>query len=235
MAENIIFAHSDAETRSILYEIFSSRGYRITTIPTHKDILDMLNKERPDYIFLDPDITDIPAKIALEKIKAIDSNAEVIILEAGKTRPELVRYISKIFTPKSPQPNKEEKPKAQETKILVVDDEPETLDLLKKYLSRKGYATETANCAEEAINSLNTSKPDIVLMDIRMKGLDGIVALKRIKEIDRSVIVIMTTAIGNDEVIDEAMRLGADDYLVKPFNLSKLEASILNAIWHKCL
>jgi DNA-binding response OmpR family regulator len=72
-------------------------------------------------------------------------------------------------------------------------------------------------------------------MDIRMKGLDGIVALKRIKEIDRSVIVIMTTAIGNDEVIDEAMRLGADDYLVKPFNLSKLEASILNAIWHKCL
>jgi DNA-binding response OmpR family regulator len=237
MSEYILFAHSDAETRSILYEVFTKRGYKITTLPTHKDIIDILNKERPGYIFLDPNITDIPAKAALDKIKAIDNNVEVIILGYCETRPELINYIIKILRPKQEpkEPEEETKRRPQEATILVVDDEQETLDLLKKYLSRKGYNVDIASSAEEAITKTNTLKPDVVLMDIRMKGLDGMVALKRIKAIDKSIIVIMTTAIGNDDVINESLKLGANDYLVKPFNLDKLEAAILNAIWHKYL
>lgn len=237
MAEYIVFAHNDAETRSIFYEILTNFGYKITTVPTHNDILEILKKERPDFIFLDPDISDIPAKTATDKIKAIDSNIEVIIPSCGRNRPELIRYILKIFKESysPPSPQEEAKDRHSKISILVVDDETESVGLLKNYLSRKGYNVDTALSGEEAINKIKATKPDLMLLDIRMTGMDGVIVLKKIKEFDKSIIVIMTTGIADDAVINTSLQLGACSYLVKPFNLIKLETAILNAIWHKYL
>ena len=99
--------------------------------------------------------------------------------------------------------------------------------MIQSHLSKKGYSVTTAFSGEEAIFKIETSKPDIVFLDICLPEMDGIIVLKKIKNIDQSIIVIMTTAVEDDKVIEEAMELGANGYLVKPFNLSKLEETIL--------
>jgi DNA-binding response OmpR family regulator len=114
--------------------------------------------------------------------------------------------------------------------ILVVDDEKECAELIKAHLSKKGYTVDTALTGEEAILKVETAKPDIVFLDVYLPGMDGIVVLKSIKNIDKSIIVIMATAMADDTIIQEALKLGADGYLIKPFNLLKLEETIFNNV-----
>ncbi|OGX16593.1 MAG: hypothetical protein A2166_01470 [Omnitrophica WOR_2 bacterium RBG_13_41_10] len=119
--------------------------------------------------------------------------------------------------------------------VLAVDDEKDCRELIEKYLSRKGYNVNTASSGEEAIAKVKANKPNVVFLDIRLPGMDGLIALKTIKDMDKSIGVIMTSALGEERVIKEAMELGADGYLVKPFNMSKLETTILCNVLHKCL
>lgn len=232
MFEHILFAYNNLETRNILYEIFTNLGYRITTAPTHKEVLETLKKERPDYIFLDPTIPDIPAEIVLEKVKIINGNIKVIILRSDEnnTPQMMAENILKILREKHPSsPNlKETKGIQFKADILVVDDEKESAQLLKNYLSKRGYNVDIALSGEEAILKINIAKPCIVLLDIYMPGIDGLLVLKTIKDIDKSIIVIMTSVVQNSKIIKETLQLGANGYLVKPFNISKLEAMILN-------
>ncbi|MBI5749526.1 MAG: response regulator [Nitrospinae bacterium] len=109
------------------------------------------------------------------------------------------------------------------TRILVVDDEVETCDLLKRYLTKKGYQTFTALSGEDAVNIVKEERPHIVLLDIRMPGMGGIEALKKIKEIDREIGVVMITAVKEEETAKEILKLGADDYITKPMDLKYLD------------
>ena len=97
MFEYIILAHNDIETRGILYEVLTNLGYIITTAVTHKELLETLKKGIPDYVILDLAISDMPAQDILEKIKTINENIKVIILGAGKSRPEIIQDILKIL------------------------------------------------------------------------------------------------------------------------------------------
>lgn len=225
MFEYIILAHNDIETRGILYEVLTNLGYKITTVVTHKELLEILKKEAPDYVILDLSICDMPPETVLEKIRIINENIKVIVLGSGKSRPETIQDILKILGEKrtSSQAQKETKELKFKANTLVVDDELECIETMKSYLTKKGYNVDTALNGEEAILKIKSSKPDIVFLDIRLPGMDGIIVLKAIKDIDKSIIVIMTSAIEDDKVIKEAIQLGANGYLVKPFDMSKLE------------
>ena len=109
------------------------------------------------------------------------------------------------------------------TRILVVDDEVETCDLLKRYLTKKGFQVFTALSGEDAVNIVKEERPHIVLLDIRMPGMGGIEALKKIKEIDREIGVVMITAVKEEETAKEILKLGADDYITKPMDLKYLD------------
>lgn len=233
MFECILFSHNEVETRNFFYEIFADLGYKIITTPTYKEVLEILKKERPDYIILGPTVSDIPIEVLLEKIKVINGNIKVIILDGSKNRQESVQDIIKtlkrnIQTLSSAQ--KETKRVQIKANILVVDDEAESAQLLKNYLSKRGYNVDIALSGEEAMTKINMAKSDIVLLDIYMQGIDGLVVLKAIKEIDKSIIVIITTGVEDTWIIKEAMNLGANGYLVKPFNLVKLEELMLAEI-----
>lgn len=232
---NIVFAHNDEETRNTFYKIFADLGYKITTVVTHKEVLEILSKERPDYIILDSAISDIPAQDILKKIKIIDENIKVVISPSDKNALQFIQNVLKILTEKQPPlpPPKETKGASFKANILVVDDEKECVELIKNYLSEKGYVVNTAFSGEEAIAKIKTSKPDIVLLDLRMPGMDGIIVLKTIKDIDKSISVIIATGVEDDEIIKEVMVLGGDGYLVKPFNLAKLEITILSKMLEK--
>jgi len=108
-------------------------------------------------------------------------------------------------------------------KLLIVDDEHDICDFVKNFFSERGYAVNTALNGDDALSIIKSDKPDIVLLDIKMNGMDGIAVLKHIKGIDKNIRVVMVTALEDQEKMDEACRLGACEYITKPLILDNLE------------
>ncbi len=103
--------------------------------------------------------------------------------------------------------------------ILIVDDEPDMCEMLTRILYSEGYLTDVAGSGKEAVQKVRTENVDLVLLDIMMLGMNGIETLQRIKTICPGLPVVMITAYATLKTAQEAMSLGAYDYITKPFNL----------------
>ncbi|WP_022662527.1 CBS domain-containing protein [Paucidesulfovibrio longus] len=114
-------------------------------------------------------------------------------------------------------------------KVLMVDDEERFRTTTAKILERKGYETVMAASGEEALVKMS-EKPDVVILDVKMEGMDGHETLKKIKEIDADVPVIMLTGHGALPSAKEALDSGATDYLNKPCDVDLLSAKIRDAV-----
>jgi CheY-like chemotaxis protein len=115
------------------------------------------------------------------------------------------------------------------SRILVVDDEPEVRDVMYDLLSSRGFDVVLAESGEEALAVLGperTDRPDLVLLDVFMPGMDGAETLRRIAVIEPPVPVIMITANTDPDVTSKLLRLGAVDYLPKPFDLEYLVQAV---------
>ncbi|MCX5666835.1 MAG: response regulator [Candidatus Omnitrophica bacterium] len=108
--------------------------------------------------------------------------------------------------------------------VLVVDDEEVIRDFFSRALT--GYKVLTASGGEEALDTIRKERPDLVLLDIKMPGIDGIETLKKIKEIDGSIVVIMLSAFATLENNITAARLGAYTSIAKPFDLEEMQSVI---------
>ena len=108
-------------------------------------------------------------------------------------------------------------------KVLVVDDEPQAVELLEEFLTAKGYAVVGASGGEEALRRLKEERPHLMLLDIRMPVMDGLEVLRRAREIDREVGIVMVTAVNEERIGREALRMGAYDYITKPLDFDYLE------------
>ncbi|MBW6511987.1 MAG: sigma-54 dependent transcriptional regulator [Desulfuromonadaceae bacterium] len=115
-------------------------------------------------------------------------------------------------------------------KILVVDDEQLIRWSLEQNLKKQGYEVTTAASGEEALKMVREDPPDLMLLDIQLPGMNGIEVLEKVKELETDVLVIMVTALGVVETAVKAMRLGAYDYVNKPFNLDELAIVIKKAL-----
>ncbi len=111
-------------------------------------------------------------------------------------------------------------------KILVVDDELDICDFVKNFFSERGFEVFTALNGEDALTIVKKEKPELVLLDIKMKGMDGIATLKHLKDIDKNVKVIMVSALEDQDKIEEACKLGACEYITKPLMLDHLEYAV---------
>lgn len=107
-------------------------------------------------------------------------------------------------------------------KILIVDDESNIRLGLNKCLAKEGYYIEEASNGEEALQLIYNKKYDLILMDVQMPELNGLDVLKRIRKFGNSTRVIMMTAFGTVEMAVDSMKIGAVDFLSKPFTLSKV-------------
>jgi DNA-binding response OmpR family regulator len=114
-------------------------------------------------------------------------------------------------------------------RVLVVDDDPATVELLQEFLVGKGYEVSTAGDGAEALRKVKEERPHLLLLDIQMPKMDGLEVLRRLREIDKEVSVIMVTAANEEAIARQAMELGAFDYIVKPLDLPYLEQSL----WYK--
>jgi len=114
--------------------------------------------------------------------------------------------------------------------ILIVDDEETSRFILREALTKRGYSVEEAPDAESGLKKLRQHPYDLILLDIQMPGLNGIDALPKFKDIDPSVIIIMTTALGSKDMIMEAIGRGAYDYFVKPFRMEEMEVIVKRSL-----
>ena len=114
-------------------------------------------------------------------------------------------------------------------RVLVVDDDPATVEFLQDFLVSKGYEVLTAADGAEALRTVKAERPHLLLLDVMMPKMDGLEVLRQVKAIDPGVSVIMVTGVNEEEIGRKAMALGAFDYIVKPLDLPYLEQSL----WYK--
>ena len=117
-------------------------------------------------------------------------------------------------------------------RLLLVDDETPVLDVLSEYFSTQGYAVETASTGADALAAARGDRPDLVLLDIRMPGMDGVEVLKRLRGLDPSLAVIMVTANEDMALARETLKIGAFDYVSKPFDFRYLDRAVSAALVH---
>jgi CheY-like chemotaxis protein len=117
-------------------------------------------------------------------------------------------------------------------RILIVDDDPWILRMVSTLLEKKGYAIITASDGEEGLIRADQSKPDLIISDVMMPKMDGWTMVKALRSRPELAIipVIFLTALGGEEDRIKGFRLGADDYLPKPFRFEELDLRVLNAL-----
>jgi DNA-binding NtrC family response regulator len=118
-------------------------------------------------------------------------------------------------------------------KVLIVDDETIMRESLAGWLERDGHAVQTARSGEEALKKCRENRFDILLLDIKMEGMSGLEVLRRVKEGDADVAVVMITAYGSIATAIEAMKNGAFDYMLKPFDPNELGVLIEKITRHQ--
>src|SRR5271169_4343708 len=116
------------------------------------------------------------------------------------------------------------------SKLLLIDDEEDVRYSLQRVFDSPDMELATAASGEEGLKLIPKFKPDLVIMDIRMTGINGLETLRRIRQIDSKLLVILMTAYGTTQMAIEAMKLGAYDYLLKPFDVPKLKEIVANAL-----
>jgi len=115
-------------------------------------------------------------------------------------------------------------------KILIVDDEKNITSSFKKLLEKEGHNAVIASSAEDGLKIAKGNVMDLVVMDIRMPGMSGLEAFSKFKEIDNKIPIIIMTAFGTTETAIEAMRLGAYEYIIKPFDIPSMKRLIEKAL-----
>ncbi len=120
-------------------------------------------------------------------------------------------------------------------KILVVDDDPKANQLLTRFLEIEGYEVESATDGKSALQACKDSKFDLVLTDMKMPHMDGIELLKQVKNLDSNVIGVVVTGFASIDTAVEAMKVGAFDYVSKPFQLDEIRLVVQRALDYKRL
>src|SRR6266487_4967880 len=108
-------------------------------------------------------------------------------------------------------------------RVLVVDDEKAMVLALKGLLGKEGYHVETAGSGEEALRRIETGSFHVVITDLSMNGVGGMQVLEHARRVDPDLAVVMITAYGSEKIAVQAMKLGAADYIPKPFDNDELE------------
>jgi two-component system response regulator (stage 0 sporulation protein F) len=111
-------------------------------------------------------------------------------------------------------------------KVLIVDDQFGIRILLNEVLQKEGYETYQASNGIQALENVTNHSPDLVLLDMKIPGMDGIEILKRMKKLDQNIRVIIMTAYGELDMIQEAKDLGALTHFAKPFDIDDIRSAV---------
>jgi DNA-binding response OmpR family regulator len=118
-------------------------------------------------------------------------------------------------------------------KILLVDDEPDVLELVSRTFLRAGYEVVTAQDGERALSLLDAARPDLIVLDVLLPGIDGFEVCRRVR-LDSQLPIVMLTASDAEEDVMRGFRLGVDEYVTKPFSARLLVARVAAVLRRTC-
>jgi len=217
----LIFIHKDVQIRSSFYETGKKLGFSVSTANLYEEVVELLKKIHPEFVIIDPEFNQIPTSTLISQIRKINPLIQLVMYPQNCLS---ARHMRKFFE----FLNERKKVRGH---ILIVDDDRICADMETNFLKISGMTVESAYSGEEALSKIRQKRPDIILLDVCMPGMDGEVTLKKIREIDQEVPVIMTTAICQDSTVKEIIKLGVSGYLLKPFSLDKLQETILKHLF----
>ncbi|MDP3732077.1 MAG: response regulator [Candidatus Omnitrophota bacterium] len=250
MFRDVLIADSNVDSRDRFYEILFSIGHKVECAPNSSEAIIRLQAERPYLLILDQDLIPDGGLKTLEQIRKFDKEIRVVFLTKNEPDAEVAakahrlgvsEVLKKDFSGhimfkkilgilREVEEKIKEDKYANLGKILVVDDSPEMRITLTTFLMKKGFDVKDVVNGEQALMEIKVEKPKIILLDERMPGMDGLMVLRKIKELDKLINVVMLTAVEDEDIIKEAIAQGACDYLTKPCNLQEVEALILSIL-----
>lgn len=235
---------------ALIRSAFSPNAFRVLAVLDSNNGLVLFQQQQPDLAMVGVEGLRGPAWALVERLRARDRSTPILILgtvssEAAARKayglgcsymykdPRLERFlpalrdtVQKMFSPSPPDlgdiPFR--------GRLLVVDDEPDTRDVLELVFKAKGVKVWTASDGDEALALLRRERPHVMLLDMRLPGMSGIDILKSAREIDKNLAVIMITANGEMNLALETLQNGACDYIMKPFDLNYLETSVMSRL-----
>ncbi|MFA5795442.1 MAG: response regulator [Candidatus Brocadiia bacterium] len=252
--EKILIVDDEIMMREMLYSLFSKKGYQVISAPNGEEAVKQAKESRPDLIVLDLKMPKMNGIEVLRQIREFDKDVEVVILTGIMVEDlekraaqlgvsEIVRkgvsvelFLKSIIqTLEKHKARQSNVPAHQPAKarIMVVDDDVDIRFVLEKFLQKHGYEVITAQSGEEALEYIEREKskqPSLVLCDIKMPGMDGLLTIKKIKELNSKIGVVMISGLIDMELNQKAIELGAYDYIMKPFNMEYLEMVVLTKL-----
>jgi CheY-like chemotaxis protein len=239
-AQTVLVVEDDQDTAQLVRLLLESNNYHVLTTGRGQRALEIVQKSRVDLVVLDRLLPDVNGLEVLDALKEDPSTAEmpVIFLTIVEDDGEaMARGASAYITkPINEQLLLEQVETAlsRQGRVLIVEDDPDTVDVLTRALRRVGFSTESAVDGYEALAIARRVRPDVVLLDLRLPGMDGYEALSHLKRnIATSTIPIIATSAHASNPLVERKRLimlGATDFLPKPLAIEELIAAIDRAI-----
>ena len=241
----IVLVESDRASRQRLSSVLRRRGFLVIAVRSNRRAIIVLKHERPSVVLADPDASNHDDDL-IERIRSSDAKLPIILLHrngdttaraypAGEVQASLstdvsedrlVQEVERWLNAPPPRARGERWPGS----ILVADDEPKLRQILEEFLHLHGFTVLTAASGHEALERFLSHAPTVVLLDIRMPGMDGIETLRQMKAAQPDAVVIMMTGLEEEGLMTQALALGAYDYVIKPFDWTYLESTLLSRI-----
>ncbi len=237
----------------LLHVVFTRHGYQVLSATSGRDGLALFRAHSPRVTLLDLRMPEMDGLTVLREIRALDPQAPVIILGGGATDVQenkarelrvtdfirkglsldvLVEAVNRVAqqplrsAPATPVlSNGSAVPEIGDT-VLVVDDEALVRDLLTQFLHLRGYRVLGAKDGPEALTIVEQSKPDLVILDLLLPGMNGVDVLQALRDKAYSGGVIILTGSHNEELLKDAWALGPQEVLGKPLDLERLLTAI---------
>ncbi len=239
-AKTVLVIDDDADIAQLVRLQLESNGYRVLTASRGQKAWDITREHKVDLIILDRLLPDVDGLELLDRFKADTSISEtpVIMLTIVEDDGDAMRRGASAYLVKPVNEqlllDQVETVLTRQGRILIVEDDPDTVDLLNRALRRVGFSTDIARDGYEALASSRRLHPDVILLDLRLPGMDGYETLSHLKRsIATNTIPIIAISAHVTNPVAERERLimlGATDFLLKPLDVEELVKTVDRAI-----
>ncbi len=252
MVDRVLVVEDNPTQAELARVLVTGLGHEVRVVGTAHEALETARAWRPAAMLLDVELPDFDGFELLRRLRAESIACAVVVLTANASmeaakeairagavdylvkpfrRDRLAEVLSRALAERSPAPSSDAPPVEEVgPRVLVVEDNATQAELARALLRRSGHAVRVVGSAEAALPELADWQPDLALIDVGLPGMSGIDLLRRIAAERMAVQVIVITAYDTREGGVEAIRLGAFDYIAKPYDAQRLAVTVRNAL-----
>ncbi len=225
----VLVVDDQAGMRLTLKGILSKKGYHVSLADSGESAIEMLKTARFDVIFMDIKMPGLSGVEALARVKELNPDAVVIMMTAYAVEDDVKRALREGAYTVLTKPFEIEKTLQllqeclqSRALVMVVDDRLQDRHMLKTVLEQRGYRVVAVENGEECLRQLGERRFQIVILDIKLPGMDGLQTLKSIKELRPDAAVVMITGYSAGHLVEETFEHGSHACLTKPVDIDKL-------------